>query len=152
MAHRPSKSLKSSDAEGRLADTVQVKLRIRREEHDWLLEEARKRGTTLNAMLAWRVMQNRDSDDLMTISRLVADASRYIEPSLISGFERDLYADALKSSQRLIDLVTPLIATRMIDGRFAEEIQKAIDDFHAHRRNLEKTVGEKIISKGTTGS
>jgi hypothetical protein len=129
---------------------IQLKVRVRREEHAWLVEEARKRGSTLNAMLAWRVMQNRDNDDLMTISRLLQEASRLLTPLLTEGFERAHYADCLRSAGAAFDLIRPLLPA--IQDKAVIAIRKHADDFDRSRRILEQTVGEKVIDRGTTGS
>jgi hypothetical protein len=129
---------------------IQLKVRVRREEHAWLVDEARKRGSTLNAMLSWRIMQNRDQDDLLTIRQLLEEAGRHLTPLLTEGFERSHYADCLNSASALVDLIRPLLPA--IQDKAVVAIRKHADDFDRSRRILEKTVGEKVIGRGTTGS
>ena len=129
---------------------IQLKVRVRREEHAWLVGEARKRGTTLNAMLAWRILQNRENDDLMTISRLMEEVSDRLTPLRSEAYERGLYADCLNSAGRAFEIARALLPK--IEDKAAVALRKHVDDFDRARRALEKTVGEKIIGQGTTGS
>jgi hypothetical protein len=154
----PRRSTKSRGPD----DIRQTALRMRESEHAWLVEDAKSHRTTLNAVIMWRVMRTRELDaatDLrrsiedfqMNLEVSVQDLRTRLEPYLLSGRERDCYADALFAARQIVDENSAQLAAGQLEGRAGQRLRAMIDNFHLARRDLEIAFGEKVIGQTTPG-
>jgi hypothetical protein len=132
-------------------DIVQVNLRIRAEERDWLAAEAHAHHTTLNGEMAGRIMRTKEQFSLLTVDQMVENASRLLTPYLVDGHTRAIHADLVVAGERLLAEIEPLIATGALGGAGAR-IRAAGDKFRGAVRILELEAGARLIRRGTTGS
>jgi hypothetical protein len=124
---------------------------MRSTEHAWLVEQAKAHRTTLNAEIMWRVMRTREQDADLELHMTAESVRRALEPYLLAAHERSFYGDLITASRQLVDLVAPLLAARLIDGKAGQQLRAAIDNFHLARHGIEIAAGEKLANRGTTG-
>jgi hypothetical protein len=134
------------DAAGPIA---QIKLRLKRAERDWLVEQAKTHNVTLNAEIAARIGRTVGQEAIMTIDLLAENVTRYLQPWLITASERETYGDLVNAAAQLVELILPLLSTNTIVGGRAEAIRAAVRKLLAARRDLDAKAGMKIVSKGT---
>jgi hypothetical protein len=144
MARRPK-------PERQPGDIVQVNLRIRVEERDWLAAEARAHHTTLNGEMAGRIMRTKEQFSLLTADQLVENASRLLTPYLVDAHTRAIHADLVAAAERLLGEIEPLIATGALGGAGAR-IRAAGDSLRAARRIVALEAGERLVGGRTTGA
>jgi hypothetical protein len=122
---------------------VQVNLRMPEDERSWLVAQAQEHRTTLNAEMMARIMRGRDSDELLSIRRLVDYSERLLRPYQIEAHERAHYGNVLRATDDIVHLIIAEAAT--------DAIRAAVDKYQTARRVLDLEAGRKITGRGTSG-
>lgn len=131
-----------------LGTLVQTNLRMRPDEHAWLVEQAKHHRTTLTAEIMWRILRTRESDADLELRRTVDDIIQALDPYLVSAHERALYGRLVNAARRLVEVVAPMIAAGQPGNPKGEKVRAAIDSVHLARSAIETAVGEKVVSQG----
>jgi hypothetical protein len=133
-------------------DTVQTALRMKGHEHARLVAAAKAHRSTLNAEIMWRVDRTFEKDVALAVQDTVRELLAPLEPYLYLVDERGLYNDALFAARQLIDLINPLLAAGVIEGRTGQKARAAIENFHLARHNIELKFGESGVNVGNADS
>lgn len=133
-------------------DTVQTALRMKGHEHARLVDAAKAHRSTLNQEIMWRVSRTFEKDVALAVQDTVRELLAPLEPYLSLVDERGLYNDALFAARQLIDLINPLLAAGVIEGRAGQKARAAIENFHLARHNIELRFGESGTDVGNADS